>query len=67
MIRHYWPLATRGHAIITTRNPIFGFELADRRMEMVNWDSLTGLKFLLHLLSTDISNELEDDEITSAE
>ncbi|KAI1352908.1 Tetratricopeptide-like helical [Xylaria sp. FL0043] len=66
LVRDFWPLASRGQAIITCRNPVFGFELADRGMEIANWDNDTGLRFLLHLLSTDISMELEKDEATSA-
>ncbi|KAI0817305.1 Tetratricopeptide-like helical [Xylaria sp. FL0064] len=66
LVRDFWPLASRGQAIITCRNPVFGFELADRGMEIANWDNDSGLRFLLHLLSTDISMELEKDETTSA-
>ncbi|KAI1408047.1 hypothetical protein F5Y13DRAFT_205132 [Hypoxylon sp. FL1857] len=66
LIRDYWPLASRGHALITTRNPIFGFELVDRGIEISSWDNETGLKFLLHLLSTGVSSDIEEDEATSA-
>jgi hypothetical protein len=66
LIRDYWPLAGRGQALITTRNPTFGFELSDREMEIINWDNDTGLRFLLHLLSSDISAELQEGEATSA-
>ncbi|KAI1418796.1 NB-ARC and TPR domain protein [Xylaria sp. FL1777] len=66
LVRDFWPLSSRGQAIITCRNPVFGFELADRGMEIANWDNDTGLRFLLHLLSADISMELEKDETTSA-
>lgn len=66
LVRDFWPLASRGQAIITCRNPVFGFELADRGMEIANWDNNTGLRFLLHLLSADISMELEKDETISA-
>ncbi|OTA87935.1 hypothetical protein M434DRAFT_130703 [Hypoxylon sp. CO27-5] len=67
LIREYWPVASRGYALITTRNPIFGFELVDRGMEISSWDNDTGLRFLLHLLSTDVSNDIEEDEATSAQ
>ncbi|KAK1771978.1 hypothetical protein QBC33DRAFT_616154 [Phialemonium atrogriseum] len=65
LIRHYWPLANRCQALIT-RNPAFSFELADGGMDITNWDNDTGLRFLLYLLSTDISTDLEEDEVTSA-
>lgn len=66
-LQEYWPFASRhGQALITTRNPEFGFQLADREMEITNWDSDTGLRFLLHLLSTDISTQLREDEAASA-
>lgn len=67
LIRDYWPLAGRGQSIITTRNPVFSFELADRGMEVGSWDNDTALKFLLHLLSADISTSLEGSEFTSAQ
>ncbi len=66
VIRNYWPLAGRGQAIITTRNPSFAFDLGGHRMEVTNWDNATGLKFLFHLLSTDIGPDLEDDESPAA-
>ncbi|OTA54814.1 Tetratricopeptide-like helical [Hypoxylon sp. EC38] len=67
LIRDYWPLASRGHAIVTTRNPTLGFELVDREMEITSWDNNTGLRFLLHLLSTDVSTDMEECEATSAQ
>lgn len=35
-IRHYWPLASRCQALITTHNPAFSFELADGGMDITN-------------------------------
>lgn len=67
LIREYWPLANRGQALITTRNPIFRYELADLGMEVTNWDNLTGQQFLLSLLASEISTELQQDEVTSAQ
>ncbi len=67
LLRQYWPLANRGRALITTRNFLFGYELADRPLEISNWDSATGLRFLLSLLSSDISEELQGDEFASAQ
>lgn len=42
------------------------FELADGDLEIKIWDNETGSRFLLHLLSTNISAELKEDEIASA-
>ncbi|PVH86783.1 NB-ARC and TPR domain protein [Cadophora sp. DSE1049] len=67
LIRDFWPLASRGQALITTRNPSLAFELADRMMEHTSWDNQTGLSFLLHLLSTDITSDLKEDVLTSAQ
>ncbi|KAF2259245.1 NB-ARC and TPR domain protein [Lojkania enalia] len=67
LIRAYWPLASRGQALVTTRNPSIAFELADRGMEVTSWDHETGLRFLLHLLSSEISTDLQEDEAESAQ
>jgi hypothetical protein len=67
LIRDHWPLANRGQALITTRNPSIAFELADGMMAITSWDNQTGLRFLLHLLSTDITADLKEDEATSAQ
>lgn len=66
LIRDHWPLASRGQALITTRNHYFAFEPADGGLELTAWDDETGSRFLLHLLSTDIVTQLEEDEVTSA-
>lgn len=67
LLRFHWPLASRGQILITTRSPAIAFEIADNMIEMVSWDNDTGLRFLLHLLSTDLTAELKEDEITSAQ
>lgn len=66
LIRQFWPVASHGHAIITARNRLFSFELAEGELEILNWDNDSGLNFLLHLLRTDITSRLEDEEISSA-
>ncbi|KAL8926612.1 MAG: hypothetical protein Q9172_001711 [Xanthocarpia lactea] len=66
LILPYWPAATRGQALITTRNPSFAFGLADGGLEVKSWDAQTGCKFLLHLLSTDIGTQLAAGESQSA-
>lgn len=66
LIRAYWPAASHGQALITTRNRSFGFEIADGGLEVQTWDTNTGSRFILHLISTDISEELTDDDVSSA-
>lgn len=66
LLLKYWPAASRGQALITTRNHSFAFEPADGGLEVKTWDAETGSRFLLHLLSTDISAQLTDDEAKSA-
>ena len=66
LILSRWPAASRGQALITTRNHPFAFEPADGGLEIRTWDTETGSRFLFHLLSTDIGTELRDDEATSA-
>lgn len=63
LIRAHWPLASRGQALITTRNPSIALELTGRMMEITSWDSQTGLEFLLHLVTRDITA----DEVVSAQ
>lgn len=66
LLRAHWPPANRGQALITTRNHSFAFEPADNGLEITTWDTETGSRFLLHLLSTDISADLKDNEMNSA-
>jgi hypothetical protein len=67
LIRDFWPLASRGQALITTHNPSIAFEVADRMMEITSWDNQTGLRFLLHLLSIDTTSDLKEDELQNQE
>lgn len=67
LLLSYWPVASRGRAIITSRNNKFAFEPAEGGIEIHSWDSETGSQFLLHLLSTDIGDELSIADIRSAD
>lgn len=67
LLLSYWPVASRGQAIITSRSNKFAFEPAEGGIEVHSWDSETGSQFLLHLLSTDIGDELSTAEIKSAD
>lgn len=66
VLQAHWPATSRGQALITTRNPSFAFGPADGGLEIVTWDAETGSRFILHLLSTDISTELTSNEAKSA-
>ncbi|KAI1420538.1 NB-ARC and TPR domain protein [Xylaria sp. FL1777] len=66
LLMTYWPTASCGQAVITTRNHNFAFYPADGGLEITEWDAETGSQFLVHLLSTDISNQLTQNEVHSA-
>lgn len=54
----YWPAASHGQALITTRNRSLAFEPAGKGLEISSWDANTGAKFLIHLLSTNVGEEI---------
>jgi hypothetical protein len=66
LLMTYWPTASRGQAVITTRNHNFAFYPTDGGLEITEWDTKTGSQFLVHLLSTDIGNQLTEEEAHSA-
>ncbi|KFY18119.1 hypothetical protein V492_00130 [Pseudogymnoascus sp. VKM F-4246] len=67
LLRDYWPLSgSNGRVLITTRNHMLGFDPADAGLEILPWDTDTGSKFLLHLLTGHISAELLANETQSA-
>ena len=59
LLMPYWPRASHGKAIITTRNHSLAFEPAGAGLEIQSWDAETGSKFLLFLLKTEIGKDLE--------
>lgn len=66
VIEPYWPAAGHGQAILTTKNHKFAFDIAQKGLEIVSWNADTGSRFLLHLLATNIGDELTTDDIQSA-
>ena len=66
LLMTYWPTALRGQAIITTRNYHFAFYPTGGGLEITEWDTEMGSQFLVHLLSISISQELTDEETSSA-
>lgn len=66
LLMTYWPKASRGQAVLTARNHTFAFHPADTGLEIKEWDTQKGSQFLTHLLSTDVGNQLNEDEARSA-
>jgi hypothetical protein len=66
LLMTYWPTAFQGQAVITTRNHNFAFHPTDGGLEITEWDTEKGSEFLVHLLSTDLSNQLTEEEAHSA-
>ncbi|KAK0609961.1 hypothetical protein B0T17DRAFT_593821 [Bombardia bombarda] len=54
----YWPISSKGRAIITTRNDSLAFEPASEGLEVKSWDDLTGSEFLLWLLKNNIGRDV---------
>ena len=66
LVLSHWPSATRGRALITTRKSAFAYYLATSGLEITTWDADMGSKFLLHLLATEIGEQLTNEETNSA-
>ncbi|KAF8851460.1 hypothetical protein BDZ45DRAFT_730880 [Acephala macrosclerotiorum] len=62
----YWPLASRGMVLVTTRNHSLSFDVADSGLEISHFNAEEGPGFILHLLSIDIANNLTHTEAQSA-
>lgn len=60
------PTASRGQAIITTRNHHLADIPADDGLEVATWDTEKGFHFLVHLLSIDINKQLTEKEAKGA-
>lgn len=50
LLRDYWPIATRGAAIITTQNMQLKHEFHSVELEIKPWNEERGADYLLHLL-----------------
>lgn len=67
VLQPHWPSPTvRGQALITTRNTTLAYELVETGIEVPPWDTNTGSKFLLHLLSKNISADILANQSQSA-
>ncbi len=66
LLLKYWPTASRGQVLITSRHRSFAVSPAGSSLEVGAWDSDTGSRFLLHLLSVNIATGLTQIEAKSA-
>lgn len=66
MLLQYWPLATDGCVLLTTRNHSLAFQPAGAGIEVPPFESTKGSEFLLNLLSMDIVKNLTSQEARSA-
>ena len=62
----YWPLASRGRILITTRNYGLTFEPAQQGIEVYTFTPLAGSELLFHLLSHDVAQQISSMETQSA-
>ncbi|KAK6507665.1 hypothetical protein TWF481_006087 [Arthrobotrys musiformis] len=67
LLMPYWPIASHGSAIITTRNHTLGFNPASAGLEVHSWDSTTGSEFLLFLLKKNIGKDIDGERHSAFE
>ncbi|KAG8417408.1 hypothetical protein J3458_004917 [Metarhizium acridum] len=65
--RPYWPEASHGNAIITTRNHSLAYEPATSVLEITSWDEKTGSEFLPFLLKRNIGSDIQIEGESAAE
>jgi hypothetical protein len=63
----YWPKASHGRAIITTRNHNLMYRFGTSGLEITSWDTKTGSEFLLFLLKDNIGHDIKAERIAAAE
>lgn len=62
LLMPYWPSASHGRAIITTRNYSLAFKPATTGLEITSWDTAQGSEFLLSLLKPNIGDDYASEE-----
>lgn len=67
VLAKYWPVAGRGHVIITTRNSSVAFHQASSAVEVTSWDVKMGSEFLMFLLQKEIDKDLKKEDISAQE
>lgn len=63
----YWPEASHGKAIITTRNHSLAYEPATSGLEIASWDEKNGSEFLLFLLKRSIGSDIQAEGDSASE
>ncbi|EKJ79604.1 hypothetical protein FPSE_00289 [Fusarium pseudograminearum CS3096] len=63
----YWPIASRGHVIITTRNSSVAYRQASSAIEITSWDVTMGSEFLMFLLQREFGNDAKKEGISALE
>lgn len=67
LLMPYWPEASHGKAIITTRNHNLVYKFATSGLEIPSWDAKTGSEFLLFLLKGNIGRDIQAESTSAAE
>ena len=67
LLMPYWPEASHGKAIITTRNHSLAYEPATSGLEITSWDEKEGSEFLLFLLKRNIGRDIEAEGLSACE
>lgn len=67
LLMPYWPEASHGKAIITTRNHTLVYKFATSGLEITSWDAKTGSDFLLFLLKDNIGRDIQAEGVSAAE
>jgi hypothetical protein len=67
LLMPYWPEASHGKAIITTRNSSLAYDLATSGLEITSWDTKTGSEFLLFLLKRNIGCDIQAEGDSASE
>ena len=66
LLMPYWPEASHGKAIITTRNHTL-VKFTTSGLEITSWDTKTGSDFLLFLLKDNIGRDIQAEGVSAAE
>jgi hypothetical protein len=67
LLMPYWPEASHGKAIITTRNHNLVYKFATSGLEISSWDVQTGSDFLLFLLKNNVGHDIQEEGSSAAE
>ncbi|KAJ6780996.1 hypothetical protein PWT90_09037 [Aphanocladium album] len=66
LLLKYWPVASQGCVIITSRNHSFAYEPAETGIEVLPFDRESGSGFILHMLSLDIVTSISSQDVQSS-